>query len=165
MKRTRKHPQTVMMKTVVEFAQERTQTSSAFSIIKSDPASSPELLEYAWVKDARAALRVAPPDYANLHRAFEQFKLDPDDPWSWRTMAEYMSLIISVPARKRGRPVEWTPERLMELREERESGSLKTLPDSKAAKRLAKTRAGTTRKSGVEGLRKQIRKAGSIGTK
>jgi hypothetical protein len=167
MTRTRKNRYAEQMKNMETIAQERPQTSSVISIFKSDPESTPELIEYAleraW-KGARAALKVddSSPD---LRIIFEKFRLDPDDPWSWRMMASYMHILFSLPKRKRGRPVEHTPEVLIQLLAERESPALKNLPDSKAANRLAKTRAGSTRKSGVEGLRKQIRKARLVGTK
>jgi hypothetical protein len=188
MKRSRKNPQAEWMKTVDQIAQDAAQMSSTFSICKQDPASSPELLDYAWGKEARAALKIEdlktaffpdangnfvqhelPADYVNksnrdLRRTFERFKLDPADPWSWRMVAEYMSMIVSLPQRKRGRPVVYTPEKLMQIRQDRESGALKNLTDSKAAKPLAKKYASSTRKSGAEGMRKQIRKARTIGT-
>jgi hypothetical protein len=162
---------------------------SVFALTKQDPTSTPEALAYAWQMEARGALRIvvkpgfllfanegggtrrdAAPDYVNtvardLLSTFEKFKLDPDNPSSWRTMAEYLSIIFSGPQSKRGRPVEYTTERLMQIRQQRESAALKNLSDSEAAKRLAKTRAGSTRKSGAEGLRKQFRKARSLGTK
>lgn len=194
---TRKNMQVEWMKTVERIAQndangnggQSQKTSSMLSILKQDPTSSPELLDYAWGNEARAALKIVDmtgayfpdaddklvwydftPGYVDkgardLRRIFERFKLDPDDPWSWRMMAVYMSMIFSLPKRKRGRPVEWTPERLMQTLQDRESAPLKNLTDSEAAKRLAKTRAGSTRKSGVEGLRKQLRKARTVGTK
>ena len=185
MTRTRKNPQAEWVKTVDQIAQRGPRTSSAFSIIKLDPESSPDLLDYAWGKEARIALKIedltkwrspdgvwhdVPPGYVNksnhdLRRTFERFKLDPDDPWSWRALADYMSMIVSLPQRKRGRRVEYTPEKLMEIRQAREADALKNLPDSKAAKALAKKYAGTTRKSGVFGLLKQIRKARTVGTK
>jgi hypothetical protein len=181
---TRKNMTVEWMKIVESTAQKATQTSTILSILKQDPTSSPELLDYAWDKEARAALKIKDmtgayfqgvwhdftPGYVDtgardLRRIFERFKLDPDDPWSWRTMAEYMSMLVSLPQRKRGRPVVYTPEKLMQIRQERESGPLKNLTDSKAAKPLAKKYAGSTRKSGTEGMRKQIRKARLLGTK
>jgi hypothetical protein len=162
---TRKHRFVEHAKHIEQTAKGSLQTSSAFSIIKSDPQSSPELVEYAWAKDARAALKVDDDGSRDLRSIFERFNLDPEDPWSWRMLAGYMHILFSLPQRKRGRPVEYTPERLMQILEERESGALKNLPDSKAVKPLAKKFAGTTRKSGAEGLRKQLRKARSLGTK
>jgi hypothetical protein len=165
---TRKNKYAEQMKNMETIARARPQSSSVVSIFKSDPDASPELIEYAieraW-KGAREALKVddSSPD---LRSVFQKFRLDPDDPWSWRMMASYMHILFSLPQRKRGRPVEWTPERLMELREERESGALKTLPDSKAAKVLAKKHGRANRfGSGAEGQRKQLRKARSLGTK
>jgi hypothetical protein len=185
MKRTRINRQAEQVKIVNQIAQDAPQTSSMFSIFKRDSESTPELLDDVWGKDARTALKIEdltrwrspegiwhdfPPGYVNpstrdLRNAFDRFKLDPDDPWSWRRLAEYMAVVVSLPQRKRGRPVEYTPEKLMQIREERDAAALKNLPDTKAAKLLAKKHAGTTRKSGAEGVRKQIRKARSLGTK
>lgn len=163
MTRTRKNPQAEWVKTVDTIAQAAPRMSSAFSVFKADPESSPELLDLVWGKDARTALTI-PDGNRDLRRTFERFNLDPADPWSWRQMAEYMAMVVSLPQRKRGRPVVYTPEKLMEILKARDADGLKNLPDTKAAKRLAPTQAGSSRKSGAEGLRKQIRKA-RLGTK
>jgi hypothetical protein len=151
-----------------------------FSEFKRDPESSPELLDYAWDRAARHALKIKertgtifqgvwhdfPPGYVDtsardLHLTFERFNLDPDDPWSWRRMAEYMSIVLSAPPRSK----KVTPEWLMSLHQARESSELKNLTDSEAAYRLANDKAspfyaeGVDSKAGVEGLRKNIRKA------
>jgi hypothetical protein len=178
-----------MVKRLAEWEAQRDPGRSVFALTKQDPTSTPEALAYAWEMEARGAFRIvvkpgfllfanegggtrrdAAPDYVDtsardLLLTFEKFELDPDNPWSWRRMAEYLSIIFSGPESKRGRPVEYTPERLMQLRQQRESDALKNLTHSEAAKRLTKTQAGSTRKSGAEGLRKQLRKARSLGTK
>jgi hypothetical protein len=155
---------------------------SVFSLLKKDPSSSPELLKYAWEKEAHRALQIqrltyellpesikqeAPPDWSDpaadsMQRAFEMFKLDPDDPWSWNMLARYISMIFfwKPPSGKKGRPKKWTPKLLMEL--EQQAAKFEALPNTKAAKRLANDKLspflsrGVDSKSGVEGLRKKI---------
>jgi hypothetical protein len=168
-----------------------------FALMKQDPTSTSELIDYAWVKEARAALKIEDlkfaffpdasgtklvrqelsPDFVDttardMRLTFEKFKLDPDDPWSWRMMAAYMSLLFSGPQVKKGRPKTVTPERLKQLHQMRQSAALKKLTDSEAAYRLANDKSspfhkrGVDSKAGVEGLRKQIGKARrTFGTK
>jgi hypothetical protein len=132
-------------------------SASGFSLMKGDPASSPELLDHAWQVEARAALRIADTNFAflpdadgklvrhefpsdfvdpaahSLRLTFKKFKLDPDDPWSWHMLARYLSMIFfSKPPAKKGRPIKWTSKLLMEL--EREASAMSA---SKAAHRLA----------------------------
>jgi hypothetical protein len=165
---TRKNKYAEQMKNMETIARERPQTSSVVSIFKSDPDASPELIEYAleraW-KGAREALKVddSSPD---LRIIFEKFRLDPDEPWSWRMMASYMHILFSLPKSKRGRPVKYTPKVLMGIHKKREADALKNLPDSKVAKHFAKGLGLANRfGDGSEGMRKQIRKARSLGTK
>jgi hypothetical protein len=196
-RKSRKHAhQDARLEMVEHIAEQTAGEVKIFAEFRRDPASSPELLDYAWDNAARVALKIVdrkyhlfavagggtvrhelPPDYIDtrardLRRTFERFKLDPDDPWSWRTLAEYMSLLFSGPQSKRGRRTEWPPERLLQLHHARNSPELKSLPDSEAAYRLANDKGssfyvkGTDRKAGVEGLRKNIRKAARMfGTK
>jgi hypothetical protein len=177
------------MKAVERSAADR-QRSSTCALMKQDPTLSPEVLDHAWEKAARAALSVedatgyffpdangtksvwqaAAPDFVDtaardLRLTFEKFNLDPADPWSWRMMAQYMSLLFSAPQTKRGRPTEWTPEKLELLRQEREA---ENLTNGRLAKKLANDKTspfqtkGKDTKAGVEGLRKRL---GKVGTK
>lgn len=143
-----------------------------------------ELLLYDPVR-GEYFLQPAPVDWVDpvvvgMQRTFEMFKLDPADPWSWQMLARYLSMIYfwELPRNKRGRPQKWTPELLLQLGEE--AAKSPGLPVTKIAKRLAgdkkspfyDPRVLTT--AGVEGLRKQLRKAkverprkpkGRVGTK
>jgi hypothetical protein len=139
-RKSRKHAhQDARLEMVEHIAEQAAGRVTIFDEFKRDPASSPELLDYAWDNAARVALKIVdrkyhlfavadggtvrhelPPDYVDtrardLRRTFERFKLDPDDPWSWRTLAEYMSLLFSGPQSKRGRRTEWPQERLLQL--------------------------------------------------
>jgi hypothetical protein len=164
-------------------------TPSMFSLIKDDPTSSPELIAYAWEKAARAALSIndlkfamfpdangklvrheMPADYIDvsaraLRLTFEKFKLDPEDPWSWKMLAQYLSMIFFWKIlKKRGAPKKWTPKLLMEV--EKEAAKHSGLPNTKVAHRLANDKKspfyakGVDTKAGVEGLRKQLNKIG-----
>src|SRR4051794_38107922 len=173
----------------------RPRSPSIYSFIKSDPTSSPELIAYAWEKEARAALQIKdvtfayfagadgkpvrhefPADYVDpsaraLRLTFEKFNLDPDDPWSWQMMARYLSMIFfwKVPGKK-GAPRKWTPELLMQL----EQQAAPDLSNSEAAHRLANDKRssfymrGIDSRAGVEALRKrlnQVRRGKKAGTK
>ncbi len=185
------------MKAVERGAKDVKRRSSIFATIKQDPTSSPELIELAWQKAARAALSVedatgyffpdasgaklvwqaVPPDFVDtvardLRVTFEKFNLNPDDPWSWRMMASYMSLLFSAPQTKRGAPKTRTPEQLMLLYETIMADRLKNLTNGQLAKKLANDKTspfqtrGKDTKAGVEGLRKLIGKARrTFGTK
>jgi hypothetical protein len=176
------------MKAMERFAAEDGQRSSTFSLMKQDTASSPGLLDYAWQQAARAALKIedltkwrspdgvwhdVTPGFVDtvardMRLTFKKFKLDPDDPWSWRTMAQYMSLLFSAPQSKKGRPSDWTLEKLELLRQERESDRFKNLTNGQVAHELANDKRspfhaqGVNSKAGVEGLRKRL---GKLGTK
>jgi hypothetical protein len=197
-RKSHKHKlQDAKIKTVERLAEESAGRVSMFALMTQDPTSTPEPIDYAWVKAARAALKIEdlkfaffpdasgtklvrqelPPDFVDttardIRLTFEKFKLDPDDPWSWRMMATYMSLLFSGAQAKKGRPKTATPERLMQLHQMRESAALKKLTDSEAAYWLANDKSspfhkrGVDSKAGVEGLRKQIGKARrTFGTK
>jgi hypothetical protein len=156
---------------------------SMYSSIKGDPSSSPEEIDYAWVKEARHALRIEDmtkwcspdgvwhdvrPDFVDmsaraLRLTFEKFKLDPEDPGSWRMLAMYLSMIFfwKVPG-KSGAPQKWTPKLLMQLKQEADKWP--GLPNTKVAHRITNDKAspfyakGVSSKSGVAGLRKQLTK-------
>jgi len=186
-RKSRKHAHQDAKLEMVEHIAEKGAGVTMFSEFKRDPASSPELLEYAWDQAARHQLKIKdragaifqgvwydfPPGYVDtsardLRLTFERFNLDPDDPWSWRMIAEYMSILLSEPPRKK----KITPDWLMSLHQARESTELKNLTDYEAAYRLANDKTspfyqeGVDSKAGVEGLRKNIRKAGRMfGTK
>jgi hypothetical protein len=198
-RKSRKHAlQDAKIKMVERLAEQAAGRTSSFSFFKSDPASSPELLALAWDRAARAALRIEDIKFAfftdangkfvrhklsadfvdtsarDLRLTFKKFKLDPDNPWSWRAMATYMSVLFSGPQSKQGRPKEWTPERLILLQQQREAVRFKKLTNSQLAHKLANDRTspfyvtGVDSKDGVEGLRKRLnkpsRKARTIGT-
>jgi hypothetical protein len=168
---------------------EKGHRSSTFSLMKQDPTSTPESISYAWEKAARAALQVddmkfaflpdasgtktvrheLPPDYVDtvardLRLTFKKFKLDPEDPWSWRMMATYMSLLFSAPHTKKGRPKTVTPEWLMQLEQTVRAKEFKNLTNDKVARKLANDKtspfyiAGVDSRAGVEGLRKHVGK-------
>ena len=128
---------------------------------------------HLWDTFARNALRLNDENLlgttAALRNAFEEFKLDPVDPYSWRIL---LSMFVWVefgkrPRGKAGAPKKWNKERLAELRaalaQVQAQAANATLSDKEAARQLARDprfgAKGSDATAGSEGLRKAIRKA------
>ncbi|MET4230174.1 hypothetical protein ABIF65_003836 [Bradyrhizobium japonicum] len=99
-----------------------------------------------------------------MAKAFAHFKLDPEDPGSWRALVSYFSYIFfwQPPARRSGAKTKWTSDRERELYQ-----AVSTLPglsDVQAAMKLANDKRspfyvrGTSPSDGVRGLRSRIGK-------
>jgi hypothetical protein len=126
-------------------------------------------LEKAYFPDGKGGLREEAVNFKGpwhdaMLRTFEHFNLDPEDPASWRTLAEYFAYIFfwEPPRRRSGKPKEWTPEREREL-----FAAVSTLPgfsDFQAAMKLANDKRskfyaqGQSSSDGVSGLRRRIGK-------
>ena len=110
----------------------------------------------------------------SLRQAFDNFRLDPGDPFSWRLLLTHFAFVEfgERPKRERGRPLMYTPKILNELLSERSRIMNKhkkpQLSNMQVAELLANDKdspfyqSGKNRKSGgeqrrgVEGLRKML---------
>jgi hypothetical protein len=111
----------------------------------------------------------------SMVKAFEYFKLDPEDPSSWRLLVSCFAYIFfwQPPRRPTGAQKKWTKEREDALCRALEG--LPGLSDIRAAMRLANDKRspfyvqGTSASDGVSGLRRRIAKvrkkpSGEVGT-
>ena len=124
---------------------------------------------HLWDTLARAALKLDGDDFtsAALRTAFDEFKLDPADPYSWRILVSLFAYVEfgKRPRAKAGAPKKWNKELLAELRAavaQMQAGNA-GMADTEMARRLALNPRFGTKVSGAaagrEGLRKAIRKA------
>jgi hypothetical protein len=124
---------------------------------------------HEWDTFARGALDLAGDDIVSItiRTAFKNLRLDPANPFDWRTLVSYFAYVEFFEPRrgKAGAPKKWDKERLAELRVEMEkirAGNAR-MTDKEIARRLARdprfrTKAGGAA-AGREGLRRAIRKA------
>lgn len=131
-------------------------------------ALSLEPLKSAFFPDGKGGFReeVLPADFKDpfreaMVRAFQHFKLDPQDPFSWRVIVEYFAYIFFwQQSAKRGGKTKWTAEREAQLLKAVQS--LPKLSDVKAARKLANDKnspfyvKGVEAGDGVSGLRRRI---------
>jgi hypothetical protein len=124
---------------------------------------------HLWDTLARSALKLDGDDFitATLRAAFDGFKLDPVDPFSWRILISCLAYLEfgKRPRRKAGAPKKWTKERLAALRAAMkliQAGNA-DMSDTEIARRLARDPQFGAKSSraagGREGLRRTIRKA------
>lgn len=111
----------------------------------------------------------------SLRRAFDTFKLDPSDPFDWRTLLNHFAFVEfgKRPKKKPGRPLMNTPDTFAELLKERERIIKKykspKMSNERVAELLANDKStrffqlgrnsaagGDPSKVGIEGLRKAI---------
>jgi hypothetical protein len=119
---------------------------------------SPDLF---WDRIARRALSLGDDnDRADreMRRAFEYFKLDHRNPWSWRLLVTYFSHVEFAEKRKRdpGPKRKWTADKLIKLRTEIKERRLENLPATKIATQLARDKSSTFHGQGKEMLRQMI---------
>jgi hypothetical protein len=122
-------------------------------------------LEKFYFPDGKGGFREerVPPDFedpwhAAMVRAFDHFKLDPEDPSSWRMLVSHFAYIFFwQPSRRRGAKVRWTNER-----DEKLYRAVCSLPpglsDVQAAKKLANDKRSPFYMCGVRGLQSRIGK-------
>jgi hypothetical protein len=99
-----------------------------------------------------------------MAKAFAHFKLDPEDPGSWKALVSYFSYIFfwQPPRQRSGAKAKWTSNRERELYEA--VSTLPRLSDVQAAMKLANDKRspfyvrGTSPSDGVRGLRSRIGK-------
>ncbi|WP_334437744.1 hypothetical protein [Bradyrhizobium sp. AZCC 1610] len=120
--------------------------------------------------DGKGGLReeAVPADFKDpfreaMVRAFRHFKLDPNDPFSWRVMVEYFAYIFFWQhSGRRGGKTKWTADREAQLLKAVQS--LPMLSDMKTAYKLANDKnspfyvKGVVPSDGVNGLRRRIGK-------
>jgi hypothetical protein len=133
--------------------------------IKSEPV--PLDNPVAWSARARAALTLddAEIDVA-LRKAFEELRLNPNDPFDWRMLATLLATLFFARPAPSGRPTQWDGERYCELLEavDRRQFANPGLSDKKACQLIAADRHSPAyfRKARAEGLRKALRSARSL---
>jgi hypothetical protein len=151
-------------------------------LVSEDPGITLDMRERHWQLQAKAALTITdmkevwfagqpspvplPPDridYAApaMRRLFDHFKLDPNDPWSWRWLVHLFAYaeFWERPKKPRGRPKEWTDARNADL-----AAAVASLPSqssARAARKLANDAKSpfarkTVSTSSGSGLRRRI---------
>jgi hypothetical protein len=93
-----------------------------------------------------------------IHRAFEYFKLDPRNPYSWRLLVAYFSHVEFAEKRKGtpGAKAKWTGATLLELRNEIKKRKLGNVPAATVATKLMKDKTSSFYGRGKESLRQMI---------
>lgn len=99
-----------------------------------------------------------------IRKAFDHFGLNPNDPFAWRLLVEYVAFAFFwKPQKTRGAPPKWTKQKIAELKAI--VARFPGMSDIAIAKKIANDKKspfyvrGTSLSDGVRGLRKNIGQA------
>ena len=113
-----------------------------------------------WDMLARKALSLDD-DYRGdreIRRAFEYFKLDHRNPYSWHLLVSYFAHVEFAEKRKGtpGAKAKWTVDALLKLRDEIKKRNLENVGARPAAKHLVEDKSSSFYGRGIEALRQMI---------
>jgi hypothetical protein len=113
--------------------------------------------EELWNGLAREALTLGDED-RDIRRAFDFFKLDPKNPFSWRLLIEYFSYVefFEKPKGTAGAKPKWTPQSLLQLESEIKERKLEKVRADKLGPKLSKDKSSKFYRRGSEALRQKI---------
>ncbi|WP_426608854.1 hypothetical protein [Bradyrhizobium sp. McL0616] len=112
--------------------------------------------ERLWAILAREALSLGDDDDQadrEMRRAFEAFKLDHRNPWSWRQLVLYFAHVEFKEKRPPGAKKVWTDDRIMEIRREIIKWKLQKVAAKLIAKKLTSNKASSFYGESFEQLR------------